>query len=222
VTKLLPPPAPARAAYRRPWRETELASLDFEATGLTRQDTIISFGVVPIRRGGIDVGRSVYRLVDPGDVVPTPASVTVHGLRPMDLVDAPSLEAAKETLRTTIGERFLVTWWAPVESAFLDKMFGGGVHAWRRRGVDVRDLLLALEGPQSAGLTLVQAAERFGVPVASPHHALDDALVTAQLFLVVASKLGRRAATMRDMQRLRPGTRRGRARALPRRPATRG
>ena len=33
------------------------------------------------------------------------------------------------------------------------------------------------------------AAERYGVPVAAPHEALDDALVTAQLFLVLASKL---------------------------------
>ena len=30
------------------------------------------------------------------------------------------------------------------------------------------------------------------IPVADPHHALDDALVTAQLFLVTAAKLGER------------------------------
>ena len=36
---------------------------------------------------------------------------------------------------------------------------------------------------------LSSAAERHGVPVASPHHALDDALVTAQLLLVVAARL---------------------------------
>ena len=51
---------------------------------------------------------------------------------------------------------------------------------------------LALEGDEVSQLTLTQAAELFGVPVASPHHALDDALVTAQLFLVTASKLAER------------------------------
>ena len=40
--------------------------------------------------------------------------------------------------------------------------------------------------------SLSATAERYGVPVASPHEALDDALVTAQLFLVLATKLEER------------------------------
>ena len=76
-----------------------------------------------------------------------------------------------------------------------------------RRAVDVRDLVLGLEGRSAARLTLGQAAERFGVPVASPHNAFDDALVTAQLFLVTATKLGKRARSVRDMQGLKPRSR---------------
>jgi DNA polymerase-3 subunit epsilon len=57
-------------------------------------------------------------------------------------------------------------------------------------------------------LTLSQAAERFGVPVASAHNALDDALVTAQLFLVVAAKLPKRVDSVRDLQRLGSSRRR--------------
>jgi DNA polymerase-3 subunit epsilon len=60
--------------------------------------------------------------------------------------------------------------------------------------VDV--LLLAqvadrLEGrvarPGDYNLTI--AAARLGTPVHAPHHALDDALTTAQIFLVLATKL---------------------------------
>jgi DNA polymerase III epsilon subunit-like protein len=41
------------------------------------------------------------------------------------------------------------------------------------------------------------------VPVASPHEALDDALVTAQLFLVLASRLeGRRLGSVGSFVRL--------------------
>jgi len=50
---------------------------------------------------------------------------------------------------------------------------------------------------------LTAAAERYSVPVANPHHALDDALVTAQLFLVTATKLGGRRASVRDLARAR-------------------
>ena len=197
------PSPPRRHLERRSWRLVDLVSLDFEATGLDLQrDRIISFGVVPIRNARIDVGDAVYQIVDPGKVPPSPESIVVHGLRPMDLAGAPSIEVARRTLRDALDGRFLVTWWAPVEAAFLDRIFGGGLHSWWRRAIDVRELLIVLEGRSAAELTLSQAAEIFGVPVASPHNALDDALVTAQLFLVVAAKLPKRILSVRELQRL--------------------
>jgi DNA polymerase-3 subunit epsilon len=179
-------------------------SLDFEATGLDlRRDTIVSFGTVPIRMGRIELGGAVYQLVDPGEVPPSKESITVHGLRPVDLRGAPSIEATRRALGAAIDGRFLVTWWAGVEASFLAKIFGGGVRGWLRRAIDVRDLVIALEGETARQLTLTTAAQRFGVPVANPHHALDDALVTAQLLLVTASRLGRRGRVeVRDLQRL--------------------
>lgn len=184
-----------------PWTNVPFASLDFEATGLDfDRDTIISFGVVPIDEGRIDVGGASYQLVDPADVPMNHQAITIHGLRPMDLRDAPSLDAARVALREALGRRFLVTWFAEVEAAFLHKMFGGGRQAWLQRAVDVRRLVAALE-EQDPGLTLEACADRYGVPVASPHHALDDALVTAQLFLVVATKLAAHGvASVKDLQ----------------------
>ncbi|MDP9297354.1 MAG: 3'-5' exonuclease [Actinomycetota bacterium] len=198
-----PPRAPSWQR-RRPWNTVDLLSLDFEATGLDfRRDTIVSFGAVPIHQGRVEVGQAVYQLVDPGHMPPSNESITVHGLRPVDLRGAPSIEAARVALGAAIDGRFLVTWWAGVEAAFLDKIFGGGVRRWLRRAVDVRDLVIALEGDAGRQLTLTAAAERFGVPVANPHHALDDALVTAQLLLVTASRLSRVSRTqIRDLQRL--------------------
>jgi DNA polymerase-3 subunit epsilon len=200
-------PAPPPFGLRRgPWTAVRWASLDFEATGLDfERDQIISFGVVPIDGARIQVGDAVYQLVDPGDVPPSPESITVHGLRPVDLHGASTVEAAKENLRRALDGRFLVTWWAGVEAAFLAKLFGGGSRTWLKRAVDVRKLVLELEGEVSATLTLSGAAERFGVPVASPHHALDDALVTAQLFLVTATRLTSMGeGTVRDLMEAGP------------------
>ncbi|MEP6973729.1 MAG: 3'-5' exonuclease [Actinomycetota bacterium] len=184
-----------------PWTQAPFASLDFEATGLDfDRDTIISFGVVPIDEARIDVGGAAYQLVDPADVPLNHDAIAIHGLRPVDLRGAPSLEAARVALRDALRRRFLVTWFAGVEAAFLDKVFGGGRKAWIQRAIDVRRLVAALEGTD-VGLTLEACADRYGVPVASPHHALDDALVTAQLFLVTASKLAERGVrSVKDLQ----------------------
>ena len=202
------PRAPARRSRRAPWRSVELVALDFEATGLDlERDTIISFGAVPILQGRIQIGACLYELVDPGEVEPSRESIAVHGLRPLDLVGAPSLQSAKDALRSVIEGRFLVAWWAPVEAAFLAKLFGGGTGTWLRRAVDVRDLLIAHDGSGASHLTLTEAAYRYGVPVADPHQALDDALVTAQLFQVLAAKLATQARSFAALQRLGPSFR---------------
>ena len=216
------PARPPASMRRLHWKRASFASLDFEATGLDfARDTIISFGVVPITNGRIDVGECAYDLVDPGDVPQRPETIVVHGLRPIDLSDAPSLDAARESLAAALDGRFLVTWYAIVEAAFLDKLFGGGVRSWLRRCVDVRNLVLSIERddrggvPEGVDTTLSGVAERYDIPVASPHNALDDALVTAQLFLVVASRMTTagtwdvakliRASAWEQPRQLRPG-----------------
>jgi DNA polymerase-3 subunit epsilon len=189
------PERPHRRARAVRWKAAEYVSVDFEATGLDfERDRIISVGTVPIRDGRVHLGEARYQLVDPGDRPPSPESVTVHGIRPVDLAGAPSQEGARRLLEEVLERRYLVAWHAGVESAFLSRLFGVRPRVWTRSTIDVRDLLLALEGKAAGALSLTDAAARCGVPVADPHHALDDALVTAQLFLVVVARLGRRDA----------------------------
>jgi len=193
------PSAPDRSLRRRPWKEAEFASLDFETTGLDlERDHVVSFGVVPIRGGRIVVGEAVHQLVEPM-APPSRLSVAVHGIRPLDLANAPPLEQVSEALGGALDRRYLLVWYADVELAFLRRIFGGSARAWSRRTVDVRSLALLAEGGGENGLGLGSCAERYGVPVASPHEALDDALVTAQLFLVLAHRLGLR--TVADLLR---------------------
>lgn len=201
------PAPPPRELRRRAWTDAGFAALDFEATGLDfEHDTIVSLGIVPVDEGRIAMADAVYQLVQPV-VPPSPGSVTVHGLRAQDLARAPTVDEAKATLRLALDRRFLLTWWAEIEAAFLDKIFGGGPRKWLHRSIDVRRLAVTLERlegsvPQSSDYTLTATASRYSVPVANPHHALDDALVTAQLFLVVATKLARREyKTVRSLLR---------------------
>jgi len=187
------PHRPPRGTWGQRWREADYLALDFEATGLDlARDRIISFGAVPMSGGRIEVGRARYQTVDPEDRPPSPRSVTVHGIRPVDLRGAPSQASAAAALREALEDRFLVAWFGGVETGFLATLFRPSAARWAHTMVDVRDLMLALEGPAASERSLTSAAAWYGVPVADPHHALDDALVTAQLFFVVGERLARR------------------------------
>ena len=165
----------------------------------------MSFGVVPVLHGRVLLGGAVHQLVRPA-TPPSRRSQTVHLLRPADLQEAPPIEVAREQLRDLLARRYLLVWFADVEVHFLARTFGGSLRAWRRRTIDVRNLAIAAAGEPAdvrhrQGFALHTAARRYGVPVTSPHDALDDALVTAQLLLVLVSKLPGIAAPTRP----RPG-----------------
>jgi DNA polymerase III subunit epsilon len=191
------PAAPPRARRGVGWRDVSYAALDFETTGLRYDtDAIVSFGVIPVVGGRARLDGSVHQLVRP-HLPPSPTSQTVHLLRPADLDDAPPLAEAAPLLRDALDGRYLLAWFAQVEINFLRRAFETRARAWRRRTIDVRNLAIAVDGqPASArtenGYSLSSVARRFGVPVASPHEAYDDALVTAQLFLVLVSKIADR------------------------------
>ena len=201
-------PAAPRVARGCAWRDAPYLSLDFETTGLDyATDHIVSYGVVPIERGRVFVGAARHQLVRP-PTQPSRRSQTVHLLRPVDLADAPDGATVAADLRAALAGRFILAWFAQVEFAFLRGWYGGSERWWRRRVIDVRDLAIAADGaPPTArrqrGYGLSATAARFGVPVDDPHNALDDALVTAQLFLVLVEKLPTQPApTVRDLVRL--------------------
>jgi DNA polymerase III subunit epsilon len=201
---------PAAPHPRRglPWSTTSMVALDFETTGLDAdEDHVIAYGAVPIERGRVLVGSARSQLIRP-PTPPSPTSQTIHLLRTVDLADAPETRVAAAGLRDALAGRFLVTWFADVEIAFLRRLFGGSVASWRRRVIDVRDMTIVVDGSaagvrRARGYALTQTADRFGVPVSDPHDALDDALVTAQLFLVLAGRLpGRPTPTARELTAL--------------------
>ncbi len=190
--RLRAPSPPPRGLRRQSWRRASFAALDFETTGLDlRRDAVVSFGVVPVQGGRVALGDGLHRFVAAG-VAPSPTSMKIHHILPRDLEDALPLPEAAESLAAALAGRFLLTWYADVEVTLLRRMYGGGRRRWLRRTIDVRRLALALEGADPRNrFGLSVTAERYGVPVSSPHEALDDALVTAQLFLVLATKLER-------------------------------
>jgi len=188
-------PVRPRGIGSGPWRRAAYASLDFETTGLDLEgDDIISFGVIPIDEGRILPGRSTYREVRP-DRPLKPASIAVHGLRPVDLEQASALGTVVNDLHDALAGRYVLAWAAQIEAAFLARVFGRRSSWWRKQIIDVLRLALLVEGAGEGphrDYSLTAVAGRLGVPVERPHHALDDALTTAEVFLVLQPELERR------------------------------
>ncbi len=180
--------AETQAQLDLPWDRARLTVLDFETTGLSSGDAIISFGAVHVDAGRV-VGRSsVYGLVRPA-VPPSPESVQVHAIRPCDLETAPSLPEALDPLFVALTGRVLVAHAAWIETGFLDRALLARGLSVDLPAVDTAELAwthfgLPRDPRRSPGLETV--ATRLGLPIFTPHHALGDAWTTALVFLVMA------------------------------------
>lgn len=179
-----------------PWREAEYCVLDLETTGLDlRHDAIITVGSVLIRNGRLVLSTRKYQPVRPPRAI-SESAMCVHGLRAQDLVSAPTIEDVADDLRHRLEGRVLVAHAAWVEQAFLSR----AVPTLRRslaRHVDTAALLRAMgAAPVRSDMepNLEASALASGVCAHTPHHALGDALTTAELFLSLASRLERRAS----------------------------
>jgi DNA polymerase-3 subunit epsilon len=168
--------------------------VDLELTGLDpRADHIIAIGAVPIEQGRVLLRGARYSLVattrrsEPGAVV-------THKLRVKDLEDAAPIDEAVDMLLEALTGRVPVFHAAVVERAFLTPLLR------RRRlrmpnSVDTEALgrmwLRERGGITPAWISLARLARLLHQQTEPPHHALGDALTTAQAFIALADHLDR-------------------------------
>ena len=184
-----PAPHPGRS-----WREDELWVVDLETTGLNlRRDNIISYGAIPIRRGRIRIAESVYGLVGSTERVPS-ESACIHHIRTQDLASASPLKMAVAQLDSMISDSPIVAHCAVIEQVLLRRAYHSCGMQLHNQFIDTAVLAtMALDETVEGGyLSLEYTAHALGVPVHSPHHALGDAVTTANAFLAIASRLERR------------------------------
>jgi DNA polymerase-3 subunit epsilon len=196
-----------KLAWRSPsWRGVDYCALDLETGGLNaKSDPILSIGIVPIRNGVIMFGESFYTLIEPESAV-NPDSLLIHHILPDDLLDAPPLNEALENIDGRLRNAVLIVHHSAHDVLFLKTAYRKtGLRRPRMRVVDTMKLLLRLNRRHSlhhsagseAPLRLAEARAHFGLPAHEEHHALADAIATAELFLLLSHRLGVR--TLRQL-----------------------
>ncbi len=179
--------------------------IDLETTGLNpARDEIISFGTVTVESGRIRLDDARYELIRP-DRMPGPESIRIHGLRPVDLEGAPTLEERLDALLESLTGRALIAHVAAIETGFLGAALAARGLELRNPVVDTAALAIELgrlqrrprppareDAPPGVALSspgLGWLARSLGLPVHRPHTADGDALTTAQVFLALATHL---------------------------------
>lgn len=179
-----------------PLQDVPLLALDVETTGLNpATDGIVSVGLVPMSLDRIRASQGRHWLVKPR-VPLADEAVTFHGITHQQLRQAPDLDDVLADLLTIMAGQVMVVHCRDIERQFLDqalrRRIGEGIEFpvidtmelearlhrrppppwWRRLG---RPL------PPPVSIRLAASRARYGLPRYRLHHALSDALASAEL-----------------------------------------
>lgn len=191
-----------RRADVRDWRTAVFTAIDFEATsGDPRSARPLSVGWVGISDGRVRLREAGYHLIAHDGHLPA-ASLPIHGLLPGELATGAKLDAVAADVREAVADRIVVAHGAWIERALLRRLDA-------RPAAIVDTLAIVRRLDERAGRaerppSLSAAARRFGLPSLRAHHAFGDALTTALLLLVLATRIERerRRCPVDDLLRL--------------------
>ncbi|MEK0361206.1 3'-5' exonuclease [Pseudomonas sp. CBC3] len=185
-------PVPATPATC-PLSETRLVVLDLETSGLDmRRDIVLSIGAVVIENGGIDLGQQFEStLLRPAQKISE--SVLIHGIAPSELEAGEDPAEALLDFMEFVADSPILAFHAGFDQRMLARALKQTLgHKLRHPFLDVAELAPMLchdNRPRQNGLD--DWCSRFGLQVLQRHHASADALVTAELALILLSKARR-------------------------------
>ncbi|WP_087019209.1 3'-5' exonuclease [Thaumasiovibrio subtropicus] len=181
-------------AASTPLSEVEFVALDLETTGLNaKKDDIISIGLVPFTLQRIYCREAQHWIVNPRKPL-SEESVVIHGITHSEIDEAPDLRRLLTPLLDHLTGKIIVVHYQHIERSFLDEALkvrlGEGI---KFPVVDTMAIESAVQRQQHGGwinrlmgkkpgsVRLGSSRERYGLPVYQPHHALSDAIATAEL-----------------------------------------
>ena len=181
-------------AAETPIEEVPLLAVDFETTGLDpRKNSIISIGLLPLSLKRIRCAESRHWVLRPRSGL-SRESVVIHGITHQALEQAPDLEEILDDLLPLMAGKVMVVHYRGIERPFLNEALkarlGEGIEF---PVIDTMELEARLHrskklswwqkllGRKPVSIRLAASRSRYGLPWYKPHHALTDALATAEL-----------------------------------------
>jgi DNA polymerase III subunit epsilon len=186
--------------------DTELTSLD------RRSNRVLSIGAVAMNGKKIRLGEQFYRVLNPGVDVPA-ETVLIHGLRPIDVLEGVSPRAAVEEFLQFADGAVLLGHFVSIDLAALKKELNTEHSALDRPAIDTSRVQRWLDLRRNAyqgdrghlvdKVDLASLAKRYELEVPEAHHALEDALLTAQLWQRLIYELeAMRVSSLNDVLRI--------------------
>ena len=172
--------------------DVPLVALDFETTGLDpARHGIVSIGLVPFTLRRIRCAGARHWIVRPRLPL-LQKSITLHGITHSDIDQAPDLLEILDELLAALAGHLIVVHYQGIERPF----FNGALKERLNEGIEFpvidtmalearlrpkRDWLGRMLGKPPVSIRLADSRTRYGLPYYAPHHALSDALATAEL-----------------------------------------
>jgi DNA polymerase-3 subunit epsilon len=178
--------------FKAPIREIRYAVIDTELTGLNEKtDSIVSIGALHIYKARIELGYTFYRLVKPRTTMGT-EGILIHEITPAEVEEEPEIDLLLKDFLSFCENCVLVGHCIPIDLTFLNQEVQRIQKSTITNPVlDTAALYRWLWGKWSATPSfslapgfadLYQMAGQLGVEAEGAHNAIQDAMITAQLF----------------------------------------
>lgn len=176
-----------------PLCEVPLVALDIETTGLDpARDAIVSIGLVNCSSRRVRCADSWYQVVRPRHL--SIDSIPLHRITHAEVRHAPPLVEVLPTLLEHLRDKVVLVHYHPIERQFLShavkQVLGQPLYFPLLDTMQLeaqlhprqnRNWLDRLRGKRPASLRLADSRMRYHLPAYQPHHALTDAIATAEL-----------------------------------------
>ena len=172
-----------------PLNALNAVSLDTETTGLdVTTARLIQVGAIRLSKGKIINSQTFDRLVNPEISIP-PETTKIHGLVDEDVINARTFREISADLFHWIDQAIVIGYSIGFDLAILKRESELAKLSWYPpRTIDVRHLVKILS-PQLPDYSLDMIAGWLGVNVDKRHHALGDAIITAEVYQSLVPKL---------------------------------
>ena len=174
----------------RSLRQQRFVVLDLETSGLNmRRDQVLSIGAVVIENGGIDLSRQ-FECTLQREGHRASASTLIHGIAPSQIANGVEPAEALLDFMEFVGDSPLLAFHAEFDQRMLARALKQSLgYRLQHAFFDVAEIApLVCPKAKLPHAGLDDWTQHFGLQVQQRHHASADALVTAELALILFSK----------------------------------